>query len=181
MRWKAILPNKSPLFSQWSHYFSLLLSKDKHFHSAWDCIVFFPHKKVVKKAFGQIFSIFFFMFFFGGGTYKIKVLWGKVTLFCRAVRFLFMDLPGTQEPGSSPPALWFSLPSFETRPGPPAVHWTPHQTARKETREFIRAQIKIDVNTGGVGERHIVSREEPKGPSTDTKTRRLTLCGRFYS
>lgn len=86
-----------------------------------------------------------------------------------------MDLPGTPGSGSFPPALWFFRPSFETRPGPPVVHWTPHQTARKETGVCLGAHNKHTQ----VEERHIVSREWPRGTSTDTKTRCLTLSGRF--
>lgn len=96
----------------------------------------------------RFFTIFFFMLFWK--TCNLKALWGNVTLFCRVEGFLFMDLPGTLGPGSSPPALWFFLPSFETRPGPPVVHWTPHQTARKETQVCLRAHNKhvyTDVNT----------------------------------
>lgn len=45
-----------------------------------------------------------------------------------------MDLPETPGLGSSLPTLWFSLPSFETRLGPPAARWTPHQTATRNTK-----------------------------------------------
>lgn len=125
------------------------------------------------------FNTFFFIRFWK--THNIKVLRGNVTLFCRVAGFVFMDLPGTPGSGSSPPALWFSLPSFETPPGPPAARWTPHQTAREETGVCLRAPNKhlYKQTHTQAGERHGVSREWPQGTSADTKTRRLTLSGRF--
>lgn len=92
-----------------------------------------------------------------------------------------MDLPGTPGLGSSPPTLWFFLPSFETRLGPPAVHWTLHQTATRNTKmSMCRTHIQRCKHTGTeVGERQGVSRDWPQGMSTDTKTRHLTLSGQF--
>lgn len=92
-----------------------------------------------------------------------------------------MDLPGTPGLGSSPPTLWFFLPSFETRLGPPAVHWTLHQTATRNTKmSMCRTHIQRCKHTGTeVGERQGVSRDWPQGMSSDTKTRHLTLSGQF--
>lgn len=95
-------------------------------------------------------SVFFTPFY---KTYNTEDLWWSVRHFSWKSfffgHFYFMGLPETPGFGSLLPTLWFSLPSFDTRPGLPAVRWTLHQTGGEETHVSVRAHgehVHTDAN-----------------------------------
>lgn len=98
--------------------------------------------------------------------------------------FFATDLPGTPGFGSSPPALWFFPPSFETQPGLPAVRWTPHQTAGEKREPPVclhahKKEKKTRPNTQkGVRKRHGAFSQTAAGHINRHRKHTTLLSGR---
>lgn len=153
---------RNPILITWSKTFLLHL---------WLHVIYFL---------GRIF-LWKVIFWGGAGKLKFQKIYEGLQLYFRRVismHFLLffpsvMDLPGTPGLGSSPPALWFSPPSSETQPGPPAVRWTPHQTAggKKKSLLFVCTHVTnacVQTHRRGFASGMVPPYKRLRGTSTGT-------------